>query len=275
MNPAIFDAFCVFVILFLRRLASVLLGHILPSAELVSVSVSLMTVALIFLVLRRRGSLSLWRLDDVDISDASDAEVLTSKSSEPESEVASGTSETGTPGSDELSGERAACDGEDAMPCGTARSSGGMVGALHRGGAEKLGSGRSSAARCVVYTAAGYLFCLLVGGIVSVIIPSSPDDVAISVLAIVSHVLIAPIAEELLYRRAMLSALSFWGAVPAVVLSSLLFAVQHGSTAQMIYAFLCGAAFALITLKTKNVLPAVAVHILNNATVMIFSVILH
>lgn len=275
MNPAMFDAFCVFVILFLRRLASVLLGHILPSAELVSILVSLMTVVLIFLVLRRRGSLSLWRLDDVGVSDASGAEALASKSGESESEVASGASGTSVPGSGESSGERAAHDGEDAMPRGSARSSGVTVGALHRGGAAKLGSERSSAARCVVYIAAGYLFCLLAGGLVSVFISSPPEGVAISVLAIASHVLIAPIAEELLYRRAMLSALSFWGAVPAVILSSLIFAVQHGSPPQMVYAFLCGAAFALITLKTKSVVPAVAVHILNNATVMIFSVILH
>jgi len=55
-----------------------------------------------------------------------------------------------------------------------------------------------------------------------------------------------------------------WGDVIAVVASSLIFAFYHGGFSQLVYQFILGVVFAMILLRTGNILYAMLAHFINN-----------
>lgn len=83
-------------------------------------------------------------------------------------------------------------------------------------------------------------------------------------------------AEELFFRGFLLQFLMRYGAIPAVLLSSLVFALFHlvnltaGSAlytwAQVLCAFAAGICFAAATVLTGSLLPGFAAHFLSNIT---------
>lgn len=80
---------------------------------------------------------------------------------------------------------------------------------------------------------------------------------------------IAPVAEELLFRGFVFPALRNWkGTVPAVVLTGLLFGLLHVMSSPL-YALvplaLFGALLCLVYLKTKSLYPCIVLHSINNA----------
>ncbi len=83
--------------------------------------------------------------------------------------------------------------------------------------------------------------------------------------------IIAPVAEETVFRGAILRSLMEinrhnW---IAVVLSAIIFGAVHGNLAQFSHAFLVGILLGWLYIRTRSVLPCMAVHWVNNTVVII------
>lgn len=87
-------------------------------------------------------------------------------------------------------------------------------------------------------------------------------------------VIIAPIMEELMFRKLLLDRIGFIGEFPAVMFSGLLFAVFHGNLYQFVYAFLVGSIFAFIYCKTRNIKYSIFIHMGVNFTGGFFPAVL-
>lgn len=79
---------------------------------------------------------------------------------------------------------------------------------------------------------------------------------------------LAPILEELLFRRVVMGYFdTLMPAAASVVLSSLLFALPHIEPVQVVHAFFGGVAFALVTRRHRSVWAGIIAHLCNNALV--------
>ena len=78
--------------------------------------------------------------------------------------------------------------------------------------------------------------------------------------------LLAPLAEELVFRGAILRALLRWKSNPwiGIVISALLFALIHMNPAQMPHAFLIGILLGWMYYRTDSIIPGVIYHWINN-----------
>ncbi|WP_085828976.1 CPBP family intramembrane glutamic endopeptidase [Clostridium massiliodielmoense] len=77
-------------------------------------------------------------------------------------------------------------------------------------------------------------------------------------------VILAPIVEELIFRGVILNRLKMrWGVGPAIILSSIFFAVLHMNLA-VIGAFLFGVMMCVVYMKTKNIFITMSIHCVNN-----------
>ena len=85
--------------------------------------------------------------------------------------------------------------------------------------------------------------------------------------------ILAPIAEELIFRgailRVLLDAFGRKGRWPAIALTALLFAVIHGNLAQGTHAFVIGMVLGWLYVRTRSVLPGIVLHWVNNSTAYI------
>ncbi len=71
-------------------------------------------------------------------------------------------------------------------------------------------------------------------------------------------------AEEFLFRGVILGKLRKYGDGFAVLISSVLFALMHCNIGQIPFAFIGGAIFGFVTVKTNSILPAMIIHGANN-----------
>lgn len=85
--------------------------------------------------------------------------------------------------------------------------------------------------------------------------------------------LLAPLAEEVVFRGAALRSLlgwaegrGEWGAWTAIAVSALLFAAAHLNPAQMPHAFIVGLLLGWMYWRTGSILPGMAYHWANNST---------
>lgn len=78
--------------------------------------------------------------------------------------------------------------------------------------------------------------------------------------------LLAPFAEELVFRGAILRALLRWKRNPwvGIVISAMLFALIHMNPAQMPHAFLIGILLGWMYYRTDSIIPGVVYHWVNN-----------
>lgn len=88
---------------------------------------------------------------------------------------------------------------------------------------------------------------------------------------VVGTVVLAPVVEELFFRGALLSAYERLGPVPAIVASSLLFVIIHQELAQSIAILPVAFALAYVAQRTGSIVPAILVHVGNNAQAMLLS----
>lgn len=77
---------------------------------------------------------------------------------------------------------------------------------------------------------------------------------------------IAPVAEEVLFRRLLLERLRPYGDRFAILASALCFGLFHGNLNQFFYACAVGALFACIVLRTGCLWQTILLHALTNAT---------
>ena len=84
---------------------------------------------------------------------------------------------------------------------------------------------------------------------------------ALTLVAIVDTVVLAPLIEELIFRRAVLGRLrAILPCAAALVTSALLFGAFHGGVIWIIYATLCGLALGALYLKYDSLLPPLIRH---------------
>ena len=100
-------------------------------------------------------------------------------------------------------------------------------------------------------------------------LPSLDGAGVIGVLLVVG--LLPAVFEETIFRGIVLRGLKSFGAVGAVLICGALFSLYHENPAQTIYQFLCGAAFALVALRSGSILPTVLSHFLNNAVIVVLT----
>ena len=76
--------------------------------------------------------------------------------------------------------------------------------------------------------------------------------------------------EEIMFRGVLLkgicSGFSVWA---SVLVCGVVFALYHQNPAQTIYQFCCGAAFALVAIRSGSILPTMLSHFCNNAFILI------
>ena len=90
------------------------------------------------------------------------------------------------------------------------------------------------------------------------------SNLPIEILAVV---IAGPLVEEILFRGIAMTRLGpTFGAAAAVILSSLLFGLAHGTPIAVGYAFLLGILLALIFLRYRSILPCIVFHIFFNFT---------
>ena len=83
--------------------------------------------------------------------------------------------------------------------------------------------------------------------------------------------LLAPFAEELVFRGAVLKSLLQWKQNPwvGIVISAILFALIHMNPAQMPHAFLVGLLLGWMYWRTDSIVPGVVYHWVNNSVAYI------
>lgn len=83
-----------------------------------------------------------------------------------------------------------------------------------------------------------------------------------SVWALIAYaVIIAPILEELIFRKLLLERLKPFGPKIAIVLSALAFAMIHGNLSQLLYAFVLGLFFGYIAYETGSIKLTILIHV--------------
>lgn len=87
-------------------------------------------------------------------------------------------------------------------------------------------------------------------------------------------VVVAPLVEELLYRGYLLGGLLARVPSPmAVILSALLFVTLHAEAANLVAALCLGIGAAVCAVRTRSILPGLAVHVASNAFGMWYAVL--
>lgn len=77
-------------------------------------------------------------------------------------------------------------------------------------------------------------------------------------------VLLAPVFEELLFRKMICDRMVKYGQGAAIILSGLIFGLFHGNFNQFFYAFFIGSFFAFIYVKTGNIKYTIGLHMAVN-----------
>lgn len=91
-------------------------------------------------------------------------------------------------------------------------------------------------------------------------------DLATSFWGIISIVIIGPIAEEMVFRSAIIGTMLRHGVSTwvAVIVSAMLFSVSHLNPAQIPSAFFVGILLAILYIKSKSIMPSTICHVINN-----------
>ena len=80
----------------------------------------------------------------------------------------------------------------------------------------------------------------------------------------VSAVILAPIVEELFFRKLLISRMERHGEKAAILLSGLIFGIFHGNFSQFFYAFALGIVLGYIYIRTRKIGITIAIHMLVN-----------
>lgn len=72
--------------------------------------------------------------------------------------------------------------------------------------------------------------------------------------------ILAPVFEELFYRKAVIDRLRHYGDLPAILISGLIFGLIHGNFSQVFYATAVGMLLGFIYVRTGSVLYTISIH---------------
>lgn len=101
-----------------------------------------------------------------------------------------------------------------------------------------------------------------------------PDEPAAAFLFLLNIAVLAPLAEEIVFRGIILNMLRRFGDCFALLISSLLFAFVHMNLVQMPNAFIMGLVIGYFTLCTGSLWTGVCIHVLNNSLVLLLNGVL-
>lgn len=109
------------------------------------------------------------------------------------------------------------------------------------------------------------------GLVVSTELPININNIWSLLLAIFMIAFIPAVVEELVFRGVILQGLRKFGVWPAILGSSILFALLHASVVQLVYTFLFGIILAVVVIKTGSIISAMICHFVANASSLIIS----
>ncbi|MFO7953089.1 MAG: CPBP family intramembrane glutamic endopeptidase [Bacillota bacterium] len=112
--------------------------------------------------------------------------------------------------------------------------------------------------------AAGLVTGLTEFGYEPVVVLEPPQTFQHYLIYLLAIAVSAGICEEVLFRGTILPAIEEHGVIPAIIFSSLLFALFHGSFLNLISTFMLGAVIAVVVIKTGSLWGGVLYHMLNN-----------
>ena len=101
-----------------------------------------------------------------------------------------------------------------------------------------------------------------------VLVPGGAAELPQGVPGTLRSLLVLPLAEELVFRGALLRLLRPLGENPANLCQALLFAALHGTLTEKCYALGMGLIFGWAAEQTDSPAPGVVLHILNNGLVL-------
>lgn len=84
-------------------------------------------------------------------------------------------------------------------------------------------------------------------------------------LSLIFVVILAPVFEELLFRKFLIDRIYGYGELPAILLSGLMFGLYHGNFQQFVYATTLGMIFAYVYLRTGRIGYTMILHALVNS----------
>lgn len=114
--------------------------------------------------------------------------------------------------------------------------------------------------------------CMIVGNLVGIGVNSllSPNSVnlvgelataaGMSAETVIAFVVLAPVFEELVFRKVIVDRVLPFGEWPAILFSGITFGLFHGNLTQFFYAALLGMVLAYVYIRTGNVLYTIGIH---------------
>lgn len=77
-------------------------------------------------------------------------------------------------------------------------------------------------------------------------------------------VILAPVIEELFFRKLLITRIERFGEAPAIIVSGLVFGLFHGNLYQVFYAIALGMALGYIYIRTRKILVTIGLHMMIN-----------
>lgn len=112
--------------------------------------------------------------------------------------------------------------------------------------------------------ATGLVLGLMEFGYEPVVVIEPPQSLQQYLGYVVVLSVFAGICEEVLFRGTIMPSMESKGLVPAIVFSSLLFALLHGSLLSLVSTFTLGVVMAVIVIKTGSLWGGIIYHMFNN-----------
>ncbi len=116
-----------------------------------------------------------------------------------------------------------------------------------------------------------YIIGAGIKGVVGVFKPDKAVDTVTNLISgksiwlrLLESCLLAPIVEELLYRKLLIDRTIKFGAGISIFISALIFGFCHGNLTQTISAFIGGCFFAFVYIKTGNIIYTIILHMIAN-----------
>lgn len=80
------------------------------------------------------------------------------------------------------------------------------------------------------------------------------------IVSLIYATVVAPIMEELIFRKLLLNKLRRFGDIPAILMTGIAFGLFHMNLSQFFYAAVLGFIFAYVTIKTNTILYSILLH---------------
>ncbi len=111
------------------------------------------------------------------------------------------------------------------------------------------------------------------GSIVSDIGVTFNDTLNGNVLYLLIYIVISPILEEYAFRGVLLNCLSKYGRFFALIMTSIIYALAHGSISEMFPSLLMGYLLGKMMLNYRSIWPSIITHILANGFLCLLALI--